>query len=170
MRKFMISAAILVALVACSKKEEKTTTITSSDGKTVNITSTGNDGENGTITFQGEDGTGKISFGADAAKEGLPMGLPIYPGGEVKGSFMGSGGEGGSGGMVTILTSDAAAKITEFYKAEAVKRGLEIKTTATGSDNMSSFTAKGDKGSLIVTASPESSSGKTAAVLIVGTK
>lgn len=161
----------LLALTACGK-EKDTTTITTADGNEVKITSESeSNGESGTITFEGKDGEGKITFGDAAAKQGLPLGLPVYPGGEVNGAFMGgNSGDGSAGGMATVVTSDAPAKVVAFYKAEAEKRGLKIETQASSSANMASFTAKGDgNASLVVTATPADNGG-TAATIIGGSK
>ncbi|TSB04330.1 hypothetical protein [Sphingorhabdus contaminans] len=170
MRHFIPFAALL-ALTACGSKEE-TTTVTTADGQEIKITSDAdNNSESGTITFEGKDGEGKITFGDAAAKEGLPLGMPVYPGGEVKGAFMGgSEKEGSAGGMATVMTKDAPAKVVDFYKKEAEKRGLKIESQATSSANMASFTAKGaNDSSLVVTATP-SDEGGTAVVLIGGAK
>jgi hypothetical protein len=174
MRPAIILTALL-ALSACGN--DKTTTVTTSDGKEVKVTADGdNTSDSGTITFEGQDGegTGKISFGDAATKAGLPLGLPVYPGGEIKGAFTGQGGAGeGVGGMATVLTNADAATVIAFYKAEATKRGYEIKsqtTSTTDKGSTASFTAKGkNDASLIVTVSPESS-GKSAVVIIGGQK
>ena len=168
MRPAIILTALLV-LTACNR--DKTTTVTTAEGKEVKITAGGdNSSESGTITFEGKDGEGgKITYGADAVKAGLPLGLPVYPGGEVKGAFMG-GDKGGNGGMVTVLTSDPPAKVIDFYKSEAAKRGFEIQSRATASNSIASFTAQAkDKSSLVVTATP-GEGGKTAVMIIGGNK
>ena len=168
--RHLIPLVALLALAACGK-EKDTTTITTADGNEVKITSESDNSESGTITFEGKDGEGKITFGDAAAKQGLPLGLPVYPGGEVKGAFMGgNSGDGSAGGMATVVTSDAPAKVVAFYKAEAEKRGLKIDTQASSSANMASFTAKGDgNASLVVTATPADNGG-TAATIIGGSK
>jgi hypothetical protein len=170
MRPVLILAAF-AALSACGN--EKTTTVTTEDGKEVKITANGgNSAESGTITFEGKDGSGKIVYGEDAAKAGLPLGLPVYPGGEVQGAFSG-GDKDSKGGMVTVITSDPPAKVIEFYKAEASKRGFGIEgsaTAAAGGSNMTSFSAMGKGGeTLMVTASP-GEGGKTQAMIIAGSK
>jgi hypothetical protein len=173
MRHFIPFAALL-ALTACGSSDE-TTNVTTADGDEIKIKSdTDSNSDSGTITFEGKDGEGKITFGDAAAKEGLPLGLPVYPGGEVKGAFMGgSDKDGSAGGMATVITKDSPAKIVAFYKDEAEKRGLKIESQATSTSstsNMTSFTAKGaNESSLIVTATP-SDDGGTAAVIIGGEK
>jgi hypothetical protein len=168
----LIPLAAMLALTACGNSE-KTTTVTTAEGEEIKITSdTGKNSESGTITFEGKDGEGKITFGDAAAKEGLPLGLPVYPGGEVKGAFMG-GGTGESGGMATVMTKAAPAAVVDFYKAEAERRGFKINTrstTTTEKGEMASFSAKGaDGGTLVVTATPAEDGG-TAAVIIGGGK
>ncbi len=172
--RHLIPLAAILALTACGSNED-TTTVTTADGEEIKITSdTDKNNESGTITFEGKDGEGKITFGDAAAKEGLPLGLPVYPGGEVKGAFMGgSDKDGTGGGMATVLTKDAPAKVTAFYKAEAEKRGFKINTQSTATSDKgetASFSAKGDNDStLVVTATPNESGG-TAAVIIGGGK
>jgi hypothetical protein len=171
MRQFIPLTAILI-LAACGSNE-KTTTVTTAEGEEIKITSnTDNNNESGTITFEGKDGEGKITFGDAAAKEGLPLGLPVYPGGEVKGAFMG-GGTGETGGMATVMTKAAPAAVVDFYKAEVERRGFKVNkrsTTTTEKGEMASFSAKGaDGGTLVVTAAPAEDGG-TAAVIIGGGK
>ena len=172
MRKFLIVAVVALGLVACNK--DKTTTVTTSEGEEIKITADGaNTAEDGTIPFEGKDGEGKISFGDAAVKQGLPLDLPVYPGGEVKGAFMGDGGDGTAGGMATVLTNAPPAKVIDFYKAEAEKRGFKIQSQSTVSNetgNTANFTAKAaDDRSLVVTATP-SDGGGTAAVIMGGGK
>jgi hypothetical protein len=171
MRSLVLFTTIL-ALSACSG--DKTTTVKTDDGKEIKITADGdNDAESGTITFEGKDGEeGKITFGADAAKQGLPMGMPIYPGADVKGAF--SGGDAkGMGGMATVVSSASAADVVAFYKAEAIKRGMKVKTeSTTKSDDgeMTMFSAESaDGGNLAVTVTP-GDDGKTTALIMGGSK
>lgn len=170
--RHLIPLAAILTLTACGSNED-TTTVTTADGEEIKITSdTDKDNESGTITFEGKDGEGKITFGDAAGKEGLPLGMPVFPGGEVKGAFMG-GGTGESGGMATVMTKAAPAKVVDFYKAEAERRGFKVKTrstTSTEKGEMASFSAEGaDGGTLVVTATPAEDGG-TAAVIIGGGK
>jgi hypothetical protein len=164
--------AATATLAACSN--DKTTTVTGSDGEEIKITADGdNNSESGTITFEGKDGEGKITFGDAAAKQGLPLGLPVYPGGEVKGAFMGADGKDSMGGMATVMTSDATDKVIAFYKSAAEKQGFTVKsqsTSTSGNKTTANFAAEGAKGeSLVVTATP-GEEGKTAAVIMGGQK
>lgn len=167
---FLIPA--LAALAACSN--DKTTTVKGADGEEIKITTDGdNTSDSGTITFEGKDGEGTITFGDAAAKQGLPLGLPVYPGGEIKGAFMGADGKDSMGGMATVLTSDAPDKVIAFYKTAAEKQGLKIKsqsTSTSGDRTTANFAAEGAKGeSLVVTATP-GEEGKTATVIMGGQK
>jgi hypothetical protein len=172
--RHLIPLAAVLALTACGSNED-TTTVTTADGEEIKITSdTDKNKESGTITFDGKDGEGKITFGDAAAKEGLPLGLPVYPGGEVKGAFMGGNDKDGTGGgMATVMTKAAPATVVDFYKAEAERRGFTINTrstTTTEKGEMASFSAEGaDGGTLVVTATPAEDGG-TAAVIIGGGK
>jgi hypothetical protein len=171
--RHLIPLAAFLVLAACGNDD--TTTVTTADGEEIKITSDAdNNSDSGTITFEGKDGDGKITFGDAAAKEGLPLGLPVYPGGAVKGVFMGgSDKDGTGGGMATVLTKDPPTKVTAFYKAEAEKRGFKIKTQSTSTSDKgetASFSAKGGNDStLVVTATPNEDGG-TAAVIIGGGK
>lgn len=171
--RHLISIAALMALAACGSNEDSTT-VTTADGQEVKITTDSDTNrESGTITFEGKDGEGKITFGDAAAKQGLPLDLPVYPGGEVKGAFMGGDAKGGSGGMATVMTKDAPAKVTAYYKSEAERRGFVIQTqstTTTDKGETASFSAKGEGDStLVVTATP-SEDGGTAVVIMGGGK
>ena len=171
MRSLILFTAVL-ALSACSN--DASTTVKTEDGKEIRITADGdNTSESGTITFEGKDGEGgKITFGDEAAKQGLPLGMPIYPGAEVKGAF--SGGDAkGKGGMATVMTSDSPAKVVAFYKEEAVKRGMKVKSESTSKSDKgetSTFSAEGtDGGNLVITATP-GDGGKTTAMILGGSK
>lgn len=171
MRSLILFAAVL-ALGACSN--DKTTTVKTDDGKEIKITADGdNSAESGAITFEGKDGEeGKITFGADAVKQGLPLGMPAYPGAEVKGAF--SGGDAKSmGGMATVITSDSPAKVVAYYKAEAIKRGMTVRAESTSKSDkgeMTTFSAEGaDGGNLVITATL-GNDGKTAAMILGGSK
>ncbi len=172
--RHLIPLTALLVLAGCGGNEDKTT-VTTADGEEIKITSdTHKNNESGTITFEGKDGEGKITFGDAAAKEGLPLGLPVYPGGEVKGAFMGgSDKEGTGGGMATVMIKDTPTKVTAFYKAEAEKRGFKINTQSTSTSDKgetASFSAKGgNDATLMVTATPNEDGG-TAAVIIGGGK
>lgn len=171
--RHLISIAALMALSACGSNDN-TTTVTTADGQEVKITTDSDaDKQSGTITFEGKDGEGKITFGDAAAKQGLPLGLPVYPGGEVKGAFMGGDAKGGSGGMATVMTKDGPSKVAAYYKAEAERRGFAIQTqstTTTDKGETASFSAKGEGDStLVVTATP-SEDGGTAVVIMGGGK
>ena len=172
--RHLIPLAAMLALAACGSNED-TNTGTTANGEEIKITSdTNNDSESGTITFEGKDGEGKITFGDAAAREGLPLGLPVYPSGEVKGAFMGgSDKDGTGGGMATVLTKDTPAEVIGFYKAEAERRGFKINTQSTTTSDKgetANFSAKGDNdATLVVTATPNESGG-TAAVIIGGGK
>ncbi len=171
--KFLLPMTALLVLAACGSNDE-TTTVTTADGSEIKITSdTDKNSESGTITFEGKDGEGKITFGDAAAKQGLPLGLPVYPGGEVKGAFMGGGSAGESGGMATVMTEAAPSAVIGFYKAQAESRGFKVSTQSTSTTEkgeMASFSAKGSDGStLVVTATPNEDGG-TAAVIIGGGK
>jgi hypothetical protein len=161
------------ALAACSN--ERSTTITSADGKDIKVTAdSDNDSNSGKISFESEDGEGgTITFGDAAAKQGLPLGLPVYPGGTVQGAFMGNDGKNSQGGMATVLTSDAPDKVIAFYKSQAEGKGFAIKSQTTStSDNKTTanFAAEGKGGeTLVVTVTP-SDDGKTAAVIMGGQK
>jgi hypothetical protein len=158
-----------MALAACGQSEKKTT-ITTEDGKTVTISANGNDAENGTATITTDDGD-KVTFGSGPASgKNLPLGIPVYPGAEVKGNITGAGGDGKGGAMVIMTTSDAPDKVAAFYKAEAEKRGMTSKSSETMIGNMASFSAENDKAEKLVATITPGEGGQSQVMLVIETK
>jgi hypothetical protein len=161
--------SFLLVLTACGENDNSTT-VTTAEGDEVKITTDSDDNDSGTITFESKDGEGKIVFGDDAVKQGLPLGLPVYPGGDVRGAFMGSSSkDGAAGGMVTVVASATPDKVIDFYKAEAEKRDMTVKTTST-SNKTATFSAEDGKGATLMVTATEGEDGKTTASIIGGEK
>lgn len=170
MRKIIISATLVLALAACNK--DKSATITTADGKEVKISMPDSSNEGGTIKMQSADGSGSFTYGANAAKQTLPLGLPVYPGAQVSTAMTGSQ-DGKTGGMFTIESKDATAEqITLFYKAQAEKLGMTTENgdvTPLSGANMAGFRAKGADGkSMVLSARPGGPNGETHAMIIIG--
>ncbi|MBL0924592.1 MAG: hypothetical protein IBJ12_09045 [Sphingomonadaceae bacterium] len=161
--------SFLLVLTACGGNDDSAT-VTTSEGDEVKITTDSDDNDSGTITFESKEGEGKIVFGDEAVKQGLPLGLPVYPGGDVRGAFMGSSSkDGAAGGMVTGVASAAPDKVIDFYKVEAEKRDMNIKTTTTA-NNTAAFSAEDGKGATLMVTATLGDDGKTTASIIGGSK
>ncbi|HMT42157.1 hypothetical protein [Sphingorhabdus sp.] len=145
---------------------EPTTTVTTSDGKSVELTQNGQN----EATVKAEDGTtATFSTGAAAAKD-LPLGIPAYPGAAVTANISGNRPDGKGGAMVTMTTPDAPDKVTAFYKAEATKRGMTTKSQETAAGNMASFSAENEAGEKLVATATPGGEGKTQVMLVIETK
>jgi hypothetical protein len=168
MRYSGILVAALV-LAACGQSEKKTTIVTD-DGKKMTITSDGANVENGSATITTEDGD-KVTFGSGAAAaKNLPLGVPVYPGAEVKANISGKRADGKGGAMVTMTTSDTPDKVAAFYKAEAAKRGMNLKAQESMIGNMASFSAENaDEEKLVATITP-GEGGQNTVMLVIETK
>lgn len=163
-----IALAALLALAACNK--EKSTTITTADGKEVKITAKDGSNDGGTVTMQSkEGGTGTFAYGTNAAKQPLPLDLPVFPGAVVSTAMTGSQ-DGKSGGMFTIESKTGTAQqIADFYKAEAEKRGMTVEMIGLTGTNIAGFSATSkNHQSMKLSARPGGPNGETHAMLIVG--
>ncbi len=168
MRQLVVSAALVLALAACNK--DKSTTITTADGKQVKITATDASDNGGTITMQdGNGGGGTFAYGENAAKQELPLGLPIYPGAQVSTAVTGSQ-DGKSGGMFTIESKTGTAQeIADYYRAEVEKRGFKAEVSGLTGANIAGFRAKGADGkNVVLSARPGGPNGETHAIIIIG--
>jgi hypothetical protein len=62
------------------------------------------------------------------APQNLPSWVPVYPGGEVKGTFDTTNAEGHSG-TFTVSTTDSVSKMMEFYESQLKSAGLKTEKT-----------------------------------------
>lgn len=165
MRPAIILTAAL-AVAACS--DEKTTTITTGDGKKATITMRGEE-QDGTATITGPDGE-EVTFSMGEAAEGskLPLNLPVYPGAKVVSNISGSA-QGRGGAMVTMTTRDAPDRVGAFYKAEAKKRGLTSNVAESTMGGMSNFTAENAAGDKLVANVSPGQNGENQVMLVIET-
>jgi hypothetical protein len=166
MRPAIILTALL-ALSACS--DEKTTTVTTDDGKKATITARG-DEQNGSATITGEDGEEiTFSMGEAATASKLPMNMPVYPGAKVVSNISGIA-DGKGGAMVTMTTRDSPEKVGAFYKAEAKKRGLTSNVAESTMGGMSNFTAENASGDKLVANVTPGKDGENQVMLVIETE
>lgn len=166
MRPAIILTAVL-ALAACS--DEKTTTITTEDGKKATITASG-DEQSGSATIKGENGEEvTFSMGDAAAGSKLPMDMPVYPGAKVVSNVSGVA-DGKGGAMVTMTTRDSPDKVGAFYKAEAKKRGLTSNVAESRMGGMSNFTAENKSGDKFVANVTPGKDGENQVMLVIETE
>jgi hypothetical protein len=119
------------------------------------------------VTGIGKDGeVGNIEFGGGAGK--MPSWVPAYPGATAKGNVTARGDDGtarGAGGIVTFESSDAPAKVVDYYKDRLAAMGMKT-VTAFDSPDGGMMTAHGDDGrrTLQITVSKGSGGGSTIGV------
>jgi len=91
------------------------------------------DVKNGRFHFSAQDENGKtatMEFGGSASK--LPSWIPAYPGSNPEGAITASGNDG-EGGMFGFKTSDAPAKVLQFYQDKFKEMGMQA-TTVTSTE------------------------------------
>ncbi len=138
------------------KTDDNAGTITVRDRHTGKVvTMTFDDARNGRfrMTTTDDDGqTATMQFGGDVGK--LPSWVPEYPGSKSAGTFAIKGADNhgtGEGGNFTFTTSDAPAKVMQFYKDKASELGMKVNvTTETSEGGMIVATDEGDTRSLTV--------------------
>lgn len=121
--------------------------------------------DKGSVTMDGtgmtvEDEKGETStFTAGAGAGDIPDWVPIYPGGNAQGNFLGTTAEGSSG-IVTVNTSDSAEKVLEFYKGKLEGDGYTVQQSTTNSNGevsgIVSGTTADEKRTLAIVVSPSS--------------
>lgn len=125
MRAILLAAAVPLALAACGKPADKTTTVqaggtrvtTSAAGSQVTVT----DSAGQTTTIK----AGAPAAAAASAGPAAPSFAPVYPGAAVLSRIDAPGGGGG----VTILrlsTKDTPDKVLAFYREAAAKAGVPV--------------------------------------------
>jgi len=122
MQRTILLGLILGVALVCGCR--KSTTYTGPDGTKATINKSGKDVE---ITMHGKKGeTVRVAGGEGgvALPEGFPKDVPIYPGAKVAASVKSQDGM-----HVTLQTSDAAGKVSAFYKEQMKANGWEMKTT-----------------------------------------
>ena len=118
------------------------------------------DGDKTTI----ETDEGKITVGSGSeVPDSFPSDVTVYKDAEVIGST-----ETEDGVTLTLTTSDSVAAATDFYTKDTKDKGWKISSSSNFESSSLITAEKGDK-SLLITISPDKSSGKTSIVLIVST-
>jgi hypothetical protein len=109
---------------------------------------------------------GNIEFGGGAGK--MPSWVPTYPGAKAMGNFTAQGDDGsgrGAGGVVTFESSDAPAKVAEYYKDKIGSMGMKIISTFDSPDGgMMIAHDEDDKRTLHITVAKGSEGGSTIGV------
>jgi len=132
----------------------ETTTMTADDVKAGKFTLKSN---KGTATFDanGKDGAtfkttnekGEVTTmnAGTGAPQNLPSWLPVYPGGNVQGTFDTTNAEGHSAAF-TVTTKDPVSKMMDFYETQLKSAGLKVEKTTFSSNGQDggTLTAKSD--------------------------
>ena len=82
-------------------------------------------GDTSSIVVEQADGTRGVMTIGDGAAASLPDWAPLYPGASVETGMAGSSVEG-SGGMVTMRSTDSLDKVMDFYRDHIADAGMEI--------------------------------------------
>jgi hypothetical protein len=120
-----------------------------SSGKVVSLNF--DDVKQGRIVI-GEESEGKTSkFEIGASADKIPSWVPAYPGARIEGHFTASTAEGQTGSF-SYKTSDAPAKVIDFYKDALSGAGFQITATATtGESQMLAAEDAGSGRNVVVT-------------------
>jgi hypothetical protein len=162
MRAVIVALAIAAALTGCDQNKQQNMVV-SQNGTTASVS--GN-GEHITVTdAKSKETVNYSSNGLNGAN--LPAFVPVYPGGKVTTSVVGSGSS--NGGTIVIETSDSPDAVIAFYKQKSAASGF-TQTANMNMNGMQMFTATSDaeKKSLQVMTSAQN--GKTQAQIIWGQK
>lgn len=169
--RFILTTAICAsafALGACGS--ERSGTITTEDGETVEYTVDNDSSDSATMRITGPDGEEVVArSGADADVE-LPSGFSMYPGAKVVSNTTVTNNAEGSGSMIMFESDDSPKEITDYYRGQAEKAGITIQIDANmNGSQMIAGENKSEGTSFMVTANREDS-GKTTASMMVGSK
>ena len=107
---------------------------------------------------------GSFSTGKTIPKD-WPKDAPVYAGAEVEYSAAVNTAEGKPGYALILLTSDATAKVSAYYKAELAKQGWKIEGAMEGNGTTVIGATKGDR---VISVSVASSEGQTGITIGVG--
>lgn len=123
--------------------------------------------EKGKMTFTDSKTGAKVNIGSGEVPDTFPKEFPLYPGYKVTSSMSGAASGKNNGFWLTLSTSDASDKVTDFYKTELAKNGWTIDSTFTANDMTTQAISKGTwKGSLSM--GKTSSETETQIVIILG--
>lgn len=131
MQKSFLVFVSALGLAACGG--ERSGTIETEDGETVEYSVDSGDGEM-TATFQTGDGEGSIRSGSDVAVD-LPDGFSVYPGAKVVTNTVMNTPDG-KGAMVVMESDASPEEMVAFYKTAAEKAGFKIGMEMTTDSNV----------------------------------
>lgn len=101
--------------------DKKSMVVTDENGKEATVSIAG-DGDKGSLTVRSSDGT--ATFGGGAGNQ-MPAWVPAYPGSSPQGIFSASNNDGSNNGF-SFKTSDAPAKVLEYYQNQLKAAGFTI--------------------------------------------
>jgi hypothetical protein len=132
-RVWLVVAGMVLMVVACGKKEEKTV-YSGPEGK-VTVTQ----------SADGQDGTATMTYG----KTALPadLGVALYPGASAaEGGTLQVQGDAGADAVfsVTVHSADAIDKVARFYKKQLADRQPRVFEMALPTGKMVTFTMQQD--------------------------
>ena len=155
--RFVLTSAICasaLALTACGS--ERSGTITTEDGETVEYATDSDSSGETTMRITGPDGEEVVSRTGAGVDIELPDGISMYPGAKIVSNTVVSGGSEGSGSMIMFESSDSPEEITQHYRKQAEDAGIAIQIDAKMEDaHMIAGEKKSDNSSFMVTATRE---------------
>ncbi|MEK7174494.1 MAG: hypothetical protein AAB759_02445 [Patescibacteria group bacterium] len=164
-KKMMTIAGIIIAVVVIggvasrfAGKSASERTLESLTGGKVNV-----DSGSGEVTVKTDEGTW---VGSNKLPADFPSDVPLYPGAKVQSSVSAAQEQGG-GNYVGLETSDAAASVASWYKAEIVANGWKV-TLNMDASGSSLLGGSKDNRELMVTVSEDG--GKTTIGIAVSQK
>jgi len=161
MRVLILGLAAAGLLAGCD--QNKPQVVVSQNGTTASVS--GN-GQHITVTdAKTKETVNYSSNGLNGAS--LPAFVPIYPGGKVTTSVVGSGSS--NGGTVVIETQDSPDAVIAFYKQKSAASGF-TETANMNMNGMQMFTATADSSKKTLQVMASNQSGKTQAQIIWGQK
>lgn len=167
MHKYLI-LPVTLALAACgsSDDERASGSFDAGDGDKGTYSVRGDD-ENSETVIKSDKGEVRIATG-DKVAEDLPMGIKLYPGAEVQTSMTGMG-EGKSGAMVVLKTTDSVDDVISFYRKQMKSKGIEVKSEVKSGD-MQMIGGERSDGEGVHISATKSSDGDVTATIIAGGK
>ena len=160
MRGSIVFVMAGLLLGACGSNE-KTYKVDDGNGSTATITTS--DGDE-VARIQTESASVVVRQGGKAAS--FPSYAPQYPGSTVVSSMDYQTDQDGTGGNITIQTSDEVAKVMAFYKKSVASAGLKVvMETSTSAGSMLAASSKGDDNPDIMISAGRSDDGMTTVTL-----
>lgn len=118
------------------------------------------DEDNKNVTFTGKDGE-EVSISSEEGKlpDGLPDDVPVYSG-TIKNPTKVESPEGANYSFA-VETDDDAATVVSWLKDKLAEKGWTISSTVTANEASMLSAEKGEKNTLVVNVTKDTSSGKT---------